>query len=1143
MTRRAAAATPRPVRGAWLLGAMVGAGCAGPGRPAPAVHAAAPGEREEARLPYATPARWQYHPSEPEPTRSQLSLGDGSCILGTADGQRWRVQRGRGGAPDARRSGPGTDAGSPEASAAAAARPDVDVTCRGFGEAAADLAREDLVGIVRRSSGAWTFVGGTGTLYEARDPLGPFTAVIPAPEPLLRVSSDGSRLVGVASSGKLLRWADGAWTPAAGAPATVLDAVLDASGHGVALAMPERIFTTDDGGATWAPAGGAAPPPSIGAHAVGVDADGALVVEGLLESLRWDPRQPGLSRWPRAIEASPLGAVEVGRAPSAAAVLDGRAVIDGDRYVELVDVRPESDGEERLLARGRIDGRLSTRPLPWTKECASIRLGANGNVLLAACVRQQGDVIRVALRRSDDGGGSWKLGPELETPDASGIGVAVAPDGTALLTGVCRAGAQVGECEPKAPVVVRLEGTRLVASTGVAAALTGPPIAPAFSIQGATAYFVGRASGEDRLALFVSHDGGDTWSGRLLDRDPAPAPESDEEDVEGDEASFDLDVAQATAIHASEDGTLGITLLRPRGLVYVTADEDGNVLRVAEPPTRGAGVAGVGKRALAVALGADRAVRAWESMDGGARWAEIATTLAVERELFGGPSPLVCGAGGCLLGDTITRVGWTGQSEPPPRDPAPAGEAPREERAVLTPIRCEVAAGARWTRIAGIDAGASGPIPTQEVAARGRALWSVVTVDRARAAASTVAAMLPERGSGPPRVVTKALFAPAAPGARVALTRNPHQIEGYALARVRFEVDERGSLRVGAPMRDVEIAWENYMDGSAGRRTIPDAGAFAEGDVIVRRDDDREYDPGLVSVSPRSIFVRPHASSPSTFLLDPDRRADRFEAPVFPDRSLAGELRVRGDAALADGQILGTASVTLASGTLVWMLAHRSAAAGGWSVTATSILPGRADLVTWSDWTYAGKRLGVTAVVTTRSSSSASGSVPARATFNPFRGDGTFGPPEPIATPADLGPTPRPCGAAERATTPRLDPPLTGALDKVLFPGTRHPVLVDFAGAERASSRLVLLTGGSVVHGTPSSPCIAAWHAEEVAQGQARAILPGDLTHATLFRPVPDAARRGGRTIEYAPMTCRFDPDATVPVAVFKELGTSRLAH
>jgi hypothetical protein len=162
--------------------------------------------------------------------------------------------------------------------------------------------------------------------------------------------------------------------------------------------------------------------------------------------------------------------------------------------------------------------------------------------------------------------------------------------------------------------------------------------------------------------------------------------------------------------------------------------------------------------------------------------------------------------------------------------------------------------------------------------------------------------------------------------------------------------------------------------------------------------------------------------------------------------------------------------------------------------------------------------------------------------FQAFRGDATLGPARPLPTPFDLPASPRPCSAAARAATARFEAPMF-LRGHALFPGTRHPVLVLDAGSPASLPQpIVLLTSSVVLHGDPGAPCVAAWEAIALARAPAAAILGGDLAQSWLFRVVP--AGRGGdpAAVEARPMTCRFDPGAKVPDAVWSEPATARTA-
>ncbi|MGK4006733.1 hypothetical protein WMF31_29195 [Sorangium sp. So ce1036] len=1162
-----------------LASACALAGCSGapaqPARPAEAPPAAV----ELVGAAYASPARWSYHPAAPESAVAWAPFG-GGCVVVAQGGQRWTV--------------------TPErpAPAAGAAAP-ADARCAGQGRASGSPAPEELTAVVRRSSTSWMFVGASGAIYEATSPLGQLTRTLSPPEPLAQVAGAGGALLGVTRSGGVLRWReDLGWKPvqldgAAGqggrTPPRALGVAIAEGGRALALALPEALFASEDGGATWA----RAPLPPMGLSQVGV-LGGELVAEGVLASATWDPRRtPAFARSAAVLPPADVElAVAVPRAPSAAAVSVGRAAMAGDRYVEAI--RPDDAGAPWLLARGPIEGPLKVAPLPGTADCGSIRLGAggaNGRHLVAVCAEPEGDRIVARVLRSADGGGAWLPYATLETLDIDQVGVAVAPEGAALLTGVCKPGDDAGSCKPTAPLLLTQEGDPGGAQPGDRAAvivtaaptLSAPAALPAFSADGRSAYFVGYRGKDERLALFVSHDGGETFAPRPLDlRGPAQAAspgDGAEDDVETEEdgpggpTPAGLEIVEESALRPADDGAVGLLLSDSGALTYLIADEDGRGLTVASPPAESAQLAGVGRRVVALApraaSGGDEEVAAiWESLDGGVSWAELPEMPALSRELSQSPVVMACGGSGCLFGDTVTRVGWGGQSEgAPSRAPLPA---PRRAPAVRTPIVCEALPASKWTRIDHVDGGGLG-LPGAGEALRGRSVWSVLT-HAPSGAVDVVSALLPESGAGEARVVTRALL-PAVPrGARTA-SNVTLQMEGYAAARVRLPA---GGGRPGEPMRHVELAWENFMDGTSGRGVIPDAGPFELGDVkpvpgAARRAPagarsgpgpagaaprpmpplDDLFDPALLSVSLRGIFLRPHsgsARSALTFFYEPSGKLQRFDFPLWPASGLRGSLDVRADAVLADGQPVGVGMLrqSLNGPVTAMLLAHRPASASGgpgrpdagaaWAIDAVTVAPpaGR-DRVAHVDWSYAGKTIGVTTLVADPRHAAA------WAMFQPFRNDGTLGPAQPLPTPFDLGDTPRPCSAAERAASARHEAPLFLG-SEALFPGTRHPVLVtDVAGPAGPSDAMTLLTSSVVLHGTPAAPCVAGWEARSLGRSPVSAIVPGDLAQAWLFRVAAGPTPATGAAIELRPMTCRFEPGARVPEAVWSEPATERV--
>gem|GEM_PF-6926699 len=1022
--------------------------------------------------------------------------------------------------------------------------------------AAADVAPEPLVGMAERGGGSWMFVGENGNLYEAEGPIDSFRRVIGAPTTFARVAGSGKTVLALTLGGELYRLDEtSTWQPVNVPGARMFDVAVADDGRALALALPEKLFTSSDGH-TFVEARGIG---TIGARSVERGPAGVLGAQGVTGAIVWEPNvSPKFSEerdsfTPR----SPVLELDALVAPTATAVVEGRAALDGDRYVEAV-----LEGEEHgdwSLASGSFEGPLSTKPLPDTSDCTAMRVGARGRYITTVCIEtdDDGDYVGI-VRMSSDGGVKFGEPVRFAAGDGELLGVAVANDGSTIVTGVCKARTGGSGCSGSPPVLLRMDKGAATTTLAATPPLMGLPISPAFSVDGRSAYFLARRAKDERLALFVSHDGGRTFTERSLDaragRVARELPDEPDESSEGEPGEESLDPSDLTTLRPSDDGTLGMVLTTSRGLSYFTTDEDGRVASVSRAPVEQAIMGGYGRRAIALALSSDRspsgedAIVAWESADGGASWNELSVTRSVVREIVTGPMTAACASAGCLVGTTIARVGWDGQSDPPPVV-KPKGREAQKVNAVRTPLVCTLDPKTTWKRIDHVWSNFA--LPTLSDTARGRVLWSVLSFDPATSAMSTTLALLPERGEGPARVTTRPLFGPSPKGATYAVDVT-YQVEGYAAARVRLPEGDR----LTGPMRNVEIAWENFVDGTSKQTTIPDAGEFGQGDI--RPTDDRHvFDTGLLSITAGAIFVRPHSQESTdarTFLLDAKGKRSVYSYPNWRELLWFGKSNFASDSAVVEGQPMAVGTVGNIDGDMfgpLTMVFARANADGSWKATATSLFPStskdRLRLLT-HDWTYrGGSEVGVAAI----SSEPRAGR--AAAMFFPFRADGSLGAPQPLPTPYDLPAVPRPCKPDERRSTPRLGAPgFPGS--EPMFPGHRHPVLVTEAQKDKPAlgDVLVLLTSGVVLHGTKDAPCVAAWDAFGIAPMGIGAVIAGDPSQAWLFRRVQDAAaapglrmdilasRRENVVLEHRPMSCRFDSAASIPETVWAQPGTFR---
>lgn len=1137
-------------RHALLCSTLLATACSGAearrpaARPAPSAAAAA-----RPALPYESPARWEVHPSPLSYVTAAMRLADGSCLVTEHSGLRWLTwpvhQKNTDTGVDAPEAG-GEDVVDVQGGAYS---PDLPSGCSGEGRAAADVAPEPLVGIVRWA-GSYAFVGESGTIHEALSPLGRFTMRIQPPEPLARVRGAGRSLLAITDGGALLRWdPERGYERADLGGAIAFDLAVSPSGRAVVAAAPEALFTTEDGGRSFARAAA----PRIGVQRVGRSGGGPFLIEGVGEALAWDPREPPAftSTSGRIAEAALDVRISAGRSASASLVTQGRAAIDGDRYWEA----GVGETGEWALWKGTLGGRLTAAALNvGGPEDGNVLVAASGSQIALGIVGWGDGVTTVRVRRSRDGGATFGAEAQLVLSELAPLGLAVSRDGAVLVTGACRAddGGEGDACGG-GPLLLQGDGPAVAPR---APELRRPAIAPAFSPDGRSAYFLAEGEDDRALSLFVSRDGGASFEERPL-----------RVDLEGDARTFEA--ANETAITVSEAGTLGM-LVQDGGTsndVWITADADGRGARVAEPPIDGAILGGFGERVLAVprAPSADEeGARVWESLDGGATWHDQAGPIAL-RGSYRRDGDVVCGQAGCLVGDDVTRVGWGMDAAAPlPFErPRPA----RARRGLRAPIVCEPRAGSSWTRVDHV--GGADVLPDEGDAARGRAAWTLPTYDPRTGAAGIAGAMAPPSGDGEARIAVKQLLAPAAKGARWAFSHR-RQIEGEAFARVRLGAwpEAAPSPWSGRRIKGLEIAWENLEEGTSARAVLPDAGTFAASSIRGRSPGPAALFLDMLSISPKGIFVRATAGEASIFFVDTSGKARSFEFPGWPDAFAEGQNAQSGEPVNVDGTFVMTAMFSgRGSDGPVTLLTARPPPAGSkpdepWVPLAATIgPPAQPGFSSHTTWTYEGGRLAAAVLHASPDTGTAS------AWLARIQADGALAPATRLPTPYDLPDAPRGCTPAEHRALPRYV--ARGVIyGRQTFPGTRHPVLIEDGarpaseeapepegkgrGARSAAAapapigRVAMLSTGLVLRGTPASPCVDAFVARGVAGERVAAVLLGDLRQGWFFRAVapadaPGAARAAGgdeperTSVEVRPLTCRFEPSAAVPDSVVLE--------
>ena len=392
----------------------------------------------------------------------------------------------------------------------------------------------------------------------------------------------------------------------------------------------------------------------------------------------WAPAYPSAGRdgaLTQGTAAPPLpthGAIDVKPAlgPRTSAIEQRTAIIAGERYYEVFE---EGDGDDakKVLARGALSGPLERLPLPIKGECEDYVLGAAETALVVACGRRVGATVEVQVHRSKNGGDSFTHAATYKTSTPSLAHVAVSPQGAALFTGMCLESKE--DCsDPGAPILL-LAGTNQSKQTRASEVVTEAQ-APAFSADGSRAYYLAKRGKDGNLALMLTRDG------LSFDARPLTPPK-------GARRGWGTGKSNRS-LHPGDHGEVGM-VLDDRSNVYALTDDDGRIVSIAKHPSSTRAIGGSGRHVMAIAekrqRGAPTTVEVWTSADGGRSFRILPTPMTLQRDELDRHIGVACGSAGCVIGDRLTRLGWTDDDAiaPPPSEPA---GPPRPN--IKTPITC-----------------------------------------------------------------------------------------------------------------------------------------------------------------------------------------------------------------------------------------------------------------------------------------------------------------------------------------------------------------------------------------------------------------------------------------------------------------------
>ena len=1091
---------------------------------------------------FESPARWAAFPQSVGLALSTLLLPDGRCLVTTDDGQRWTV--------------------TPK---------DKKKPCAGPGLASGSPSFEPLVG-AQKVGDEFRFVAEGGLVYTSREAAGPFTKLSRAPVALKRVATVGSAIVGIDGDGGT-HYFDGAWKASAVPAGTRgVDVGIDKDGRVLWLGAPETAMLSTDFGHTFKPIKG----PRVGAYEVGFTQKGELAARGALGNAVLDGDRLTFTRERLRETESEEVEIEPADGPKASLLLSQRATLFGASYAEIVE---PYEGARYGLARSTLGTPFEREALAPFDNCDNVKLSAAGSAIGVACLRQLEDKPNIAaeLWLSKDGKvASFTKIASLVTPSFNDVSLGLSTDGTMLVLGACkeappptapgaeprataaaiakpkppgRARIELPDvCNPKNPILVRGDSI----TVGQAQTLEETSArSPLLSPDGHAAYFLGRSRKDSRPAVFVSKDGGKTYQIRVIEPPQTSSWGDDTANEEEGNQPRPFYVPDQSPLTMDETGTLGLAGERDLGFAWVTLDGEGRVANVADPPEPAMTLGGSGNRVIALAYGQmDGVLRSWESLDGGANWAEVTTTQAVVRYSERGTGVVSCASGGCLLGEELVRIGWEGQVETAfnmSEDPMPD---PIDVR-LGTGIACQLSPKSSWVEIegrpeeraSGTTYGATPGMPRLRDIMRGKTAFSVATVAVEDQSVEVLSAAVSEKEAP---VTKKQIFGPVKnePGAFAATTLR-WQSEGFVAMRARVPMNKMSTVDTSKKIDGLEVAWQNQHLGIAGKKTLKlDADwapAFVAGSTLR---------PSMLNVTMQGVALQVQNNQRVTFA--DGKGQTSYELPsliaMLTDARPIGSI----DTMIVGGNLFATTFADRNPTATVFVSAPAGAkpkkdakpdpskapaARPDLEAFAQAVAPSSAE----ADWLYAGDKLGVLTFT------SATGTKPAQAIGFMLDDTGKLGDAIELPTLRDLPDRPKPCSLDQRKSA-RVPSPHY-ARSGLLFQGEgRHPVVVTEAPATATASLVTaatpldpiwLLTDGAILHGTKKEPCVAGYRASGLRAGTV-AVIGGDLDRSYLLRVQSGLRKRKdknapaqwGQYLQARAMSCRWQADLSVPVEV-----------
>jgi len=574
-------------------------------------------------------------------------------------------------------------------------------------------------------------------------------------------------------------------------PASV---ALGASGEGLLVAHPQRVFVTADDGATWSPL----PTPGVGASEVLADATGKVFLRGYQDSAVLEKGQLTAGKHPSTALPFTKAAVNFSWGT--------RWALDDERVAVLTQ-----QGKDHELRVGPLSA-LGPPQSVDLGDCQQPYLALHAGRVVIACDVSAKGVTTTRILSSDDRGKTFR--EEASLPSGSSESrqeLAAGPRGFLFLNRRCNYVKSQREC---VPARVRPAGfDAFVPLTHAGLPLGGSPVKNGLHIDGTIEQVVVSKAGDRYYVLVSDYNGQAVYAGGIEESELVLRASLDGPSYGN----------HPMALAVDDGGHVVLARRRMDGWLIKRVREDGSDASTSWVPIAFEHLALHGSRGLGITADG----RAFETADAGYHFREVAAPTRTTHDL-----PFLCGPLGCVVGHRI-REGWDDPlvggalltaapaaevSEPPNpyQHRRPAGA----KSVYATPLRCTLAGpklalgrvpyvgyagNARWTSflMEGKDSFAF-PVAKDD----GAVIARVLTKGKKEFAAREVALLGPEPTDDKGTVLTRA------------------EVQAGGVLAVRYQTTKSaGSGKTSDPV-DVELAWWTAHDDKVHRAKVSDHPPF-----------------------------------------------------------------------------------------------------------------------------------------------------------------------------------------------------------------------------------------------------------------------------------------------------------------------------